>query len=178
MPILFFQPIIFLHLLIGFLFCRVRIKVQKKGELLFVYLMVLWRNAGKQLLSKHSLLFEILLLTRFFWLLILCVAGTDITILVFLFFWRPAMMKIQMFVRFVLVTILFCVACEYGFLPKWLPLALQAAVYGVGVCAEFGGSVFKPLVRGSLFICCIFAFLQALVPPYVVILLSSCRGSF
>jgi len=27
-------------------------------------------------------------------------------------------------------------------------MSLQAAVYGVGVCAEFGGSVFKPLVGG------------------------------
>lgn len=27
-------------------------------------------------------------------------------------------------------------------------LYLQAAVYGIGVCAEFGGSVFKPLVQG------------------------------
>lgn len=25
----------------------------------------------------------------------------------------------------------------------------QAAVYGLGVCAEFGGSVFKPLVGGK-----------------------------
>lgn len=24
----------------------------------------------------------------------------------------------------------------------------QAAVYGIGVCAEFGGSVFRPLVGG------------------------------
>lgn len=29
-------------------------------------------------------------------------------------------------------------------------LYLQAAVYGIGVCAEFGGSVFKPLVQGWL----------------------------
>ena len=27
---------------------------------------------------------------------------------------------------------------------------LQAAVYGIGVCAEFGGSVFRPLVGGIL----------------------------
>lgn len=27
-------------------------------------------------------------------------------------------------------------------------LVSQAAVYGLGVCAEFGGSVFKPLVGG------------------------------
>lgn len=27
--------------------------------------------------------------------------------------------------------------------------AFQAAVYGLGVCAEFGGSVFKPLVGGD-----------------------------
>lgn len=26
---------------------------------------------------------------------------------------------------------------------------IQAAVYGIGVCAEFGGSVFRPLVGGS-----------------------------
>lgn len=26
----------------------------------------------------------------------------------------------------------------------------QAAVYGLGVCAEFGGSVFKPLVGGKM----------------------------
>jgi len=32
----------------------------------------------------------------------------------------------------------------------WYFLAfLQAAVYGLGVCAEFGGSVFKPLVGGT-----------------------------
>ncbi|XP_022718871.1 importin-5-like [Durio zibethinus] len=30
------------------------------------------------------------------------------------------------------------------------PDVCQAAVYGVGVCAEFGGSVFKPLVREAL----------------------------
>lgn len=27
---------------------------------------------------------------------------------------------------------------------------LQAAVYGIGVCAEFGGSAFRPLVGGIL----------------------------
>ena len=27
----------------------------------------------------------------------------------------------------------------------------QAAVYGLGVCAEFGGPVFKPLVGGKIF---------------------------
>lgn len=27
---------------------------------------------------------------------------------------------------------------------------IQAAVYGLGVCAEFGGSVFKALVGGKL----------------------------
>jgi hypothetical protein len=31
-------------------------------------------------------------------------------------------------------------------------ISYQAAVYGVGVCAEFGGSVFKPLVGGQLLI--------------------------
>lgn len=29
-----------------------------------------------------------------------------------------------------------------------LSCLFQAAVYGLGVCAEFGGSVFKPLVGG------------------------------
>ena len=28
----------------------------------------------------------------------------------------------------------------------------QAAVYGLGVCAEFGGSVFKPLVGGKVYL--------------------------
>lgn len=32
----------------------------------------------------------------------------------------------------------------------------QAAVYGVGVCAEYGGAVFRPLVGGKLFYLCIF----------------------
>lgn len=32
-----------------------------------------------------------------------------------------------------------------------MPISFQAAVYGIGVCAEFGGSVFKPLVGGRLF---------------------------
>lgn len=31
---------------------------------------------------------------------------------------------------------------------------LQAAVYGVGLCAEYGGSVFKPLVGGRLLCSC------------------------
>lgn len=31
----------------------------------------------------------------------------------------------------------------------------QAAVYGIGVCAEFGGSVFRPLVGGRLLVCSI-----------------------
>lgn len=34
-------------------------------------------------------------------------------------------------------------------LPLWYD---QAAVYGLGVCAEFGGSVFKPLVGGKMFL--------------------------
>ena len=38
---------------------------------------------------------------------------------------------------------------EYSFLFHTI---FQAAVYGLGVCAEFGGSVFKPLVGGTLFI--------------------------
>lgn len=27
--------------------------------------------------------------------------------------------------------------------------SLQASVYGIGVCAEFGGAAFKPLVGGG-----------------------------
>lgn len=33
------------------------------------------------------------------------------------------------------------------------PEVRQAAVYGLGVCAEFGGSVFKPLVGGMIYFC-------------------------
>jgi hypothetical protein len=32
---------------------------------------------------------------------------------------------------------------------------LQASVYGIGVCAEFGGAAFKPVVGGGYF--CMFA---------------------
>jgi len=32
-------------------------------------------------------------------------------------------------------------------------MILQAAVYGIGVCAEFGGSVFRPLVGGIIVNC-------------------------
>lgn len=39
---------------------------------------------------------------------------------------------------------------------------LQAAVYGLGVCAEFGGSVVKPLV-GGIFACIFWRILIAKV---------------
>lgn len=42
--------------------------------------------------------------------------------------------------------------CRYGF--------IQAAVYGLGVCAEFGGSAFKQLVGGR--------FPSAFLPPSCV----------
>jgi hypothetical protein len=32
---------------------------------------------------------------------------------------------------------------------------LQAAVYGVGLCAEYGGSVFKPLLGGRWLCSCL-----------------------
>lgn len=39
----------------------------------------------------------------------------------------------------------------------------QAAVYGLGVCAEFGGSTFRPRVGGSLLPICMVACLPGLL---------------
>lgn len=54
----------------------------------------------------------------------------------------------------------------------------QAAVYGLGVCAEFGGSVFKPLV-GGVFILNI-EYLKSVNPfrQLLTFLVASSRGSF
>lgn len=45
---------------------------------------------------------------------------------------------------------LLCFFSFHGSHLKWKPITFQAAVYGIGVCAEFGGSVFRPLVGGGL----------------------------
>lgn len=66
-------------------------------------------------------------------------------------------MRIQMFDRSVFLFYHFSlsilpfdsVALDTGIM---LNLFFQAAVYGVGVCAEFGGHVFRPLVGGRFFI--------------------------
>lgn len=43
----------------------------------------------------------------------------------------------------------FYIVTTEGFLIIFKPF-FQAAVYGIGVCAEFGRSMFKPLVGGIL----------------------------
>ena len=40
----------------------------------------------------------------------------------------------------------------------------QAAVYGLGVCAEFGGSVIKPLVGGTIF----FPYIMEFISFYIL----------
>lgn len=48
---------------------------------------------------------------------------------------------------------------------------LQAAVYGVGLCAEYGGSVFKPLVGGRLLFSCLVYFLFLFFCSYLPVCL-------
>ena len=82
----------------------------------------------------------------------------DIMIHIFHSYWKRAMTRAQKFDRYIS-----CIFAHLVFLEPYTDLyeiscLFKAAVYGLGVCAEFGGSVFKPLVGGTIYIYPLVAF--------------------
>ena len=41
--------------------------------------------------------------------------------------------------------------CDWFLVAEPYDIFFQAAVYGLGVCAEFGGTVIKPLIGGKFY---------------------------
>lgn len=138
---------------------RVGIRQLKNEGLQFASLMMLLSSVVRQLLSKRALrnhvFILIIIIMNTYVIQFYHAYGTDIMKHIYPLYWKRAMTRIQMSDRFASLKLYFFI-CISWFLTKLLDL-FQAAVYGLGVCAEFGGSVFKPLVGGK---CCIMSWMN------------------